>query len=166
MVSNLGVTLIIKIKVLNLQFRFNINNLGRILAVDYGKKRVGLAVTDPLKIFGSALTTVSTHELFTYLKSYFEKEQVEKLVVGLPKQMNNQPSESMPLIKKFVEQFKKQYPGIPVEMVDERFTSKLAVQTMVMGGVKKKDRQNKELVDTVSATIILQSYLESENYKR
>jgi putative Holliday junction resolvase len=134
--------------------------------VDYGKKRVGLAVTDPLKIIGSALTTVATHEIFAYLKDYFAKEDVEKLVVGLPKQMNNEPSESMPLIKQFVDQFKKQYPHIPVQMVDERFTSKLAVQTMVMGGVKKKDRQNKAMIDTVSATIILQSYLESEQYKR
>lgn len=140
--------------------------MGRILAVDYGKKRVGLAVTDPLKIIGSALATIPAHEIFSYLKDYFSKEQVEKLVVGLPKQMNNQPSESMPLINQFVAQFKKLYPEIPVQMVDERFTSKLAVQTMVMGGVKKKDRQNKAMIDTVSATIILQSYLESESYKR
>jgi putative Holliday junction resolvase len=140
--------------------------LGRILAVDYGKKRVGLAVTDPLKIIGSALATIPTHEIFDYLKMYFSKEPVEKLVVGLPKQMNNQPSESMPMINHFVSQFKKLYPEIPVQMVDERFTSKLAVQTMVMGGVKKKDRQNKAMIDTVSATIILQSYLESESYKR
>jgi putative Holliday junction resolvase len=140
--------------------------LGRILAIDYGKKRVGLAVTDPLKIIGSALTAVATHELFTFLKSYLEKEQVEKLIVGLPRQMNNSPSESMPDIQRFVTQFKKLYPEIPVQMVDERFTSKMAVQTMVMGGVKKKDRQNKALIDTVSAAIILQSYLESESYKR
>lgn len=149
-----------------MQFRFNINNLGRILAVDYGKKRVGLAVTDPLKIIGSALATIPTHEVFNFLKDYLSKEKVEKLVVGLPKQMNNEPSESMPLIQKFVEQFQKLYPELPVQMVDERFTSKLAVQTMVMGGVKKKDRQNKAMIDTVSATIILQSYLESESYKR
>lgn len=140
--------------------------MGRILAVDYGKKRVGLAVTDPLKIIANALTTVPTSEIFNYLKEYFNKEQVEKLVVGLPKQMNNQPSESMPLIEQFVAKFRKTYPEIPVHMVDERFTSKLAVQTMIMGGVKKKDRQDKALVDTVSATIILQSYLESESYKR
>ena len=140
--------------------------MGRILAVDYGKKRLGLAVTDPLKIIGSALATIPTHEIFDFLKNYFSKEPVEKLVVGLPKQMNNQPSESMPLINQFVAQFKKQFPEIPVQMVDERFTSKLAVQTMVMGGVKKKDRQNKAMIDTVSAAIILQSYLESESYKR
>jgi putative Holliday junction resolvase len=140
--------------------------VGRILAIDYGKKRVGIAVTDPLKIIANALTTVSSHEVFDFLKDYFSKEQVEKLVVGLPKQMNNQPSESMPFIEQFVEKFRKLYPQIPVQMVDERFTSKLAVQTMVMGGVKKKDRQNKATIDTVSATIILQSYLESESYKR
>lgn len=140
--------------------------MGRILAVDYGKKRVGLAVTDPLKIIANALTTIPSNEIFDFLKEYFAKEQVEKLVVGLPKQMNNQPSESMPFIEQFVNKFRKLYPQIPVQMVDERFTSKLAVQTMVMGGVKKKDRQNKATIDTVSATIILQSYLEAESYKR
>lgn len=140
--------------------------MGRILAVDYGKKRVGIAVTDPLKIIATALTTIASHEVFDFLKEYFSKEQVEKLVVGLPKQMNNQPSESMPFIEQFVNKFRKLYPQIPVQMVDERFTSKLAVQAMVMGGVKKKDRQNKATIDTVSATIILQSYLESESYKR
>lgn len=157
---------IIRNKILFLQFRFNINSLGRILAVDYGKKRVGFAVTDPLKIIASSLTTIPSHEVFDFLKNYFAQEQVEKLVVGLPKQMNNQPSESMPLIKQFVEKFRKMFPEIPVQMMDERFTSKLAVQAMVMGGVKKKDRQNKATIDTVSATIILQSYLESESYKR
>lgn len=117
--------------------------MGRILAVDYGKKRVGVAVTDPLKIIANALTTVPTHEIFGFLKDYFAKENVESLVVGLPKQMNNQPSESMPLIQKFVEQFRKLFPEVPVHMVDERFTSKLAVQTMVMGGVKKKTVRTK-----------------------
>ncbi|NJK96045.1 MAG: Holliday junction resolvase RuvX [Bacteroidales bacterium] len=127
---------------------------------------MGFAVTDPLKIIASALTTVPTHEVFTFLTKYLTEEKVEKLVVGLPKQMNNQPSESMPYIEQFVVKFRKSFPEIPVQMVDERFTSKLAVQSMVMGGVKKKDRQNKALVDTVSATIILQSYLESESFKR
>jgi putative holliday junction resolvase len=149
-----------------LQFRLNLNNLARILAIDYGKKRVGLAVTDTLQIIASSLTTVGAHELFEFLHNYFAKEQVEKVIVGLPKQMNNQPSESMPLIQQFVDKFKKLYPLMPVEMVDERFTSKLAVQSMVMGGVKKKDRQNKALIDTVSATILLQSYLESTTYNR
>jgi putative holliday junction resolvase len=140
--------------------------LARILAIDYGKKRVGLAVTDPLKIIANSLTTVGADELFEFLESYFSKERVERVIVGLPKQMNNQPSESMPFIQQFVDKFKKLYPLMPVEMVDERFTSKLAVQSMVLGGVKKKDRQNKALIDTVSATIILQSYLESITYNR
>lgn len=140
--------------------------MARILAIDYGKKRVGIAVTDPLQIIANSLTTVPAHEIFDFIKEYFKKEQVEKVVVGLPKQMNNQPSESMPYIEQFVAKFKKLYPDIPVILVDERFTSKLAVQSMIMGGVKKKDRQDKALVDTVSATIILQSYMESQSYNR
>jgi len=140
--------------------------LARILAIDYGKKRVGIAVTDPLQIIANSLTTVPAHEIFDFIKEYFKKEQVEKVVVGLPKQMNNQPSESMPYIEQFVAKFKKLYPDIPVILVDERFTSKLAVQSMIMGGVKKKDRQDKALVDTISATIILQSYMESQSYNR
>ncbi len=140
--------------------------MARILAIDYGKKRVGIAVTDPLQIIANSLTTVPAHEIFDFIKEYFKKEQVEKVVVGLPKQMNNQPSESMPYIEQFVAKFKKLYPDIPVILVDERFTSKLAVQSMIMGGVKKKDRQDKALVDTISATIILQSYMESQSYNR
>jgi len=134
--------------------------LGRILAIDYGLKRVGIAVTDPMKIIANSLTTVETLKIFDFLSTYFSKEQVERLVVGLPKQMNNQPSESMPYIEEFVKKFRASFPGIPVEYMDERFTSKLAVQAMVQGGVKKKARQNKALIDSVSATIILQSYLE------
>jgi putative holliday junction resolvase len=139
--------------------------LGRVLAIDYGMKRVGVAVTDPLKMIANSLTTVETIKIMEFLADYFSKEVVECLVVGLPKQMNNQPSESMPSIEKFVEKFKAQFPTIPVNYVDERFTSKIAVQAMVQGGVKKKDRQNKALIDSVSATIILQSYLESLNYR-
>jgi putative Holliday junction resolvase len=135
--------------------------LGRILAIDYGLKRVGIAVTDPMQIIATSLTTVETLKIFDFLSNYFSKEQVERLVVGLPKQMNNQPSESMPKIEEFVNKFKITFPNIPVVYVDERFTSKLAIQAMVQGGVKKKDRQNKALIDSVSATIILQSYLES-----
>ena len=134
--------------------------MGRILAIDYGLKRVGIAVTDPMKIIANSLTTVETLKIFDFLSTYFSKEQVERLVVGLPKQMNNQPSESMPYIEEFVKKFRASFPGIPVEYMDERFTSKLAVQAMVQGGVKKKARQNKALIDSVSATIILQSYLE------
>ena len=139
--------------------------MGRILAIDYGLKRVGVAVTDPLKMIANSLPTVDTVKLMDFMAEYMSKEVVESLVVGLPKQMNNQPSESMPHIEKFVEKFKVRFPNVPVHYVDERFTSKLAVQAMVQGGVKKKDRQNKALIDSVSATIILQSYLESLQYR-
>jgi putative Holliday junction resolvase len=135
--------------------------LGRILAIDYGLKRVGIAVTDPMKIIATSLTTVDSGKIFDFLRDYCSKEQVERLVVGLPKQMNNQPSESMPYVEEFVKKFRAGFPYIPVNYIDERFTSKMAVQTMVQAGVKKKDRQNKALIDSVSATIILQSYLES-----
>jgi putative holliday junction resolvase len=146
-------------------FLINKAHLGRILALDYGAKRVGLAVTDPMKIIANSLTTIETSKVFDFLAEYFSKEQVECLVVGLPKQMNNQPSESMPYIDDFVKKFKTRFPNIPVTFVDERFTSKMAVQAMIAGGVKKKDRQNKGLIDRISATIILQSYLESTGYK-
>jgi putative Holliday junction resolvase len=139
--------------------------LGRIIAIDYGLKRVGVAVTDPLKMIANSLTTVETGKLMDFLSNYFSKEAVECMVVGLPKQMNNQPSESMVYIDEFVKKFKVRFPGMDVVFVDERFTSKMAVQAMVQGGVKKKDRQNKALIDSVSATIILQSYLESLSYK-
>jgi putative holliday junction resolvase len=134
--------------------------VGRILAIDYGLKRVGIAVTDPLKIIANSLATIETSMLMSFLSDYFSKEQVECIVVGLPKQMNNQPSESMKYIEVFVNKFRVSFPNIPVEYMDERFTSKIAVQAMVQGGVKKMDRRNKALIDSVSATIILQSYLE------
>jgi putative Holliday junction resolvase len=140
--------------------------LGRILAIDYGQKRVGIAVTDPMQIIANSLTTVDTTKLLEFLTGYFAKEQVETLVVGLPKQMNNAPSQSMPYIEEFVKKFKDKFPQIPVVYVDERFTSKIAVQAMVQGGVKKQDRQNKALIDSVSATIILQSYMESLNMSK
>lgn len=133
--------------------------------MDYGLKRVGLAVTDPLQIIANSLTTVETTKLSDFLAFYFSNEKIDLLVVGLPKQMNNTPSESMSYISEFVENFKKKYPQIPVEYYDERFTSKLAVQAMVQGGMKKKDRQNKANIDSVSATIILQSYLESRQFR-
>ncbi|MDP4210320.1 MAG: Holliday junction resolvase RuvX [Bacteroidota bacterium] len=139
--------------------------MGRILAIDYGQKRVGIAVTDPMKIIANSLTTVETPTLIDFLAGYFAKEEVERLIVGLPKQMNNQPSESMVYIEAFVAKFKERFPQMPVEYVDERFTSKMAVQAMVQGGMKKKDRQNKAMIDSISATIILQSYLESRQYK-
>lgn len=136
--------------------------MGRILAIDYGLKRIGIAVTDPMQIIANSLTTVETEKIMDFLTDYFAKEKVELLVVGLPKQMNGQPSQSMPAIEAFVKQFKIRFPSMPMQYVDERFTSKMAMQTMVQGGVKKKDRQNKALVDSISATIILQSYLESK----
>ena len=129
------------------------------MAIDYGRKRVGIAVTDELQLIANGLTTVAAHEIFPFLRSYLQKEKVDSIAVGEPKQMNNQPSESLQFIIPFVNKLKKEFPGIPVEMVDERFTSKMAFQTMIDAGLKKKDRQNKELVDTISATIILQSYL-------
>ncbi len=139
--------------------------MGRILSIDYGRKRTGLAVTDTMQIIASGLSTVQSSQLIPFLKGYTAKEEVEKFIVGLPKQMNNELSESWKYIKPFVDSLKKNFPSIPVEMVDERFTSVLAHQAMRDGGLKKKDRQNKALVDEISATIILQGYLESNRYK-
>jgi len=136
--------------------------MGRILSIDYGRKRTGLAVTDSLKLIAGGLGTVPSGELLKFLEDYTQKEVVERIVVGLPKQMNNQPSESMKYIEPFVRLLKKRIPDIPVEYFDERFTSVLAHQAMLEGGLKKKDRQNKALVDEISAVIILQSYLESK----
>lgn len=137
-------------------------NMGRILAIDYGRKRVGIAVSDPLKIIANGLTTVKSCDILRYLSEYLAKEEVERIVVGLPKTMRNEESESMQYIKPFVEKLKKQHPNVPIVMYDERFTSVLAHQAMLDGGLKKKDRQNKALVDEISATIILQSFMESE----
>lgn len=134
--------------------------MGRILAIDYGRKRTGLAVTDPLKIIANGLTTVRTCDLMDFLKDYMQKEQVERIIVGLPKQMSGELSENMKYIEPFVRNLRKQV-SVPVEMFDERFTSVLAHKAMLDGGLKKKDRQNKALVDEISATIILQSYMES-----
>jgi len=136
--------------------------MSRILAIDYGRKRTGLAVTDTLQLIPGGLATVPSHELLKFLEDYFRKEPVERIVVGLPKQMNNQPSESMKYIEPFVRSLKKKWPEMPVDYYDERFTSVLAHQAMLEGGLKKKDRQNKALVDQISAVIILQSYLESK----
>ena len=139
--------------------------MARILAIDYGKKRTGLAVTDVLQIIANGLTTVPTHTLMDFILDYVKREPVERIVVGLPKQMNNQPSENLVRIKPFVNRLCKVLPNIPVEYVDERFTSVLAHQAMLDGGLKKKDRQRKELVDEISATIILQSYMDSRKFK-
>jgi putative holliday junction resolvase len=136
--------------------------MGRILAIDYGRKRCGLAVTDSLQLIAGGLNTIATHELVSFLEAYFTKENVGQVVIGLPKQMNNEPSESMKYIEPFVRTFKKKWPEMPITYYDERFTSKLAHQAMRMGGLKKTDRQDKALVDEISAVIILQSYMESK----
>ncbi|MCL7754336.1 Holliday junction resolvase RuvX [Polaribacter sp. Z022] len=133
--------------------------MSRILAIDFGQKRTGIAVTDELQIIASGLTTVNTNELIPFLKDYTSKNKVELFLVGKPKQMNNTDSESETLILPFLQKLKNQLPNIPIQRVDERFTSKMAFQTMLDGGLKKKQRQNKALVDEISATIILQSYL-------
>ena len=139
--------------------------MSRILAIDYGKKRTGVAVTDILQMIANGLTTVSTPELMDFILKYVGKEPVERIIVGHPKQMNNEDSENMKRIIPFVNQLRKKLPNIPVELVDERFTSVLAHQAMLDGGLKKKARQNKALVDEISATIILQSYLETKKYQ-
>lgn len=133
--------------------------IGRIIAIDYGQKRTGLAVTDPDQIIATSLTTVRSMDVIAFLKEYMSREVVVKFIVGEPRQMNYEVSESEKFIEPFVKQLQKQFPSIPVERVDERFTSKMAVQSIRDSGVKKKDRQNKSLIDTVSATILLQSYL-------
>ena len=140
-----------------------LSNLGRILAIDYGRKRVGLAVTDPLQMIANALTTVNTKDIWEFIADYLEKETVDCIVVGYPKQLNNQASDSVRYINPFLGRLTKLYPDMDVKLVDERFTSKMAFQTMIDAGLKKKARQNKALVDTISATIILQSYLEQRS---
>ncbi|TGV02985.1 Holliday junction resolvase RuvX [Flavivirga rizhaonensis] len=136
--------------------------MARILAIDYGTKRTGIAVTDELQIIASGLTTVNTKELLKFLKDYTIKEEVELFLVGEPKQMNNTASESEIHILPFIDNLKKEFPNIPIERVDERFTSKMAFQTMIDSGLKKNQRKNKALIDEISATLILQSYLYSK----
>jgi putative Holliday junction resolvase len=133
----------------------------RILSIDYGKRRTGLAVTDPLQIIAGGLATVSTSTLYDYLVAYMAKESVERIVIGKPIQPNGQPSENLARVEQFVNRWRKAQPSVPIEYVDERFTSVLAHRAMLEGGLKKKARQDKALVDEISATIILQSYLES-----
>ncbi len=135
--------------------------MARILSIDYGKKRTGLAVTDPLQIIANGLATVSTSTLFDWLKEYVNREQVERIVIGEPRQPNGQPSENLARVQQFVNRWRKVMPQVPIEFFDERFTSVLAHQAMIDGGLKKKDRQNKGLVDEISATIILEDYLRS-----
>ncbi len=135
--------------------------MARILSIDYGKKRTGLAVTDPLQIIAGGLATVATSELFDYLQAYIAREEVERIVIGEPRQPNGQPSENLQRVQQFVNRWRKAVPQIPIEFYDERFTSVLAHQAMIAGGLKKKARQDKALVDEISATIILQDYLRS-----
>ena len=131
----------------------------RILAIDYGLKRTGIAVTDEMQFIASGLTTVESPKALDFLKDYFTKEKVERVLIGEPKQMNGLPSESAPLIEVFVAKFVAQFPDMQLERVDERFTSKMAFQTMIDSGLKKKQRQDKGLIDEISATIMLQDYL-------
>jgi putative Holliday junction resolvase len=137
--------------------------MGRILGIDYGKKRVGLAVTDPLQIFASPLNTVTVQEFDSYIDDYLKSEHVDEFVVGYPVQMNNKPSESVKYIDPFVNRLRKRFPEKPLHLVDERFTSQIALRTMIDGGVKKKDRQNKMIADMISASIILQSFLDNRS---
>ena len=134
--------------------------MGRILAIDYGKKRVGVAVTDPSQIIASPLETVLSHEIFDFLKKYMEKEQVDCIVVGYPRQMNNEPSESVRYINPFLKGLERKFPEMNIQLFDERFTSKIAFQAMIDGGVKKQKRRDKAMVDRISASLILQSFLE------
>ena len=135
--------------------------MGRIMAIDYGRKRCGVAVTDTLKIVANGLRTVPAHELVQFIMEYTATEPVERIIVGLPTQLNGEPSESMRYIEPFLNRMKKVMPTMPITMYDERFTSTLAHQAMLTGGMKKSDRRDKERVDTIAATIILNDYLQS-----
>lgn len=142
---------------------FTFDFMSRILSIDYGLKRTGLAVTDPLKIIATGLTTVVSKDLIPFLKSYFEKEQVELIIIGEPKNMDDTDTHATPLVEKVVKELQKNFPSIPIKKVDERFTSKMASQAMIEMGLKKKARRDKKLVDEIAATIILQEYLQSIN---
>ena len=135
--------------------------MGRILAIDFGRKRTGLAVTDPLRITANPLITIPTHTLETWLMDYFAKEQVDEVVIGHPYQMNGDDSESMQYIQPFINRFRKVFPAMPLKEYDERFTSVIAYQAMIAGGMKKSQRQDKSVVDKIAACIILEGYLDS-----
>ena len=136
--------------------------LARIIGIDYGQKRVGIAVTDPLKITAYGLITVRTHEIFEFLDKYMNEEEVECLVVGKPVQMNNKPSEVLVYVNQFITALRRKYPALRIELMDERFTSKMAVQAMIAGGMKKSERRKKENIDKISAALILQSFMAKE----
>lgn len=141
----------------------HISRLMRLMAFDYGTKRIGIAVTDPLQIIATGLDTVHPNLIVEYLKKYMQTEQVERFIVGEPKQMDNTPSQSAQHVRGFVNLLKKQFPEIPISMLDERFTSKMASAAILAGGASKKDRRDKGLVDTVSATILLQNWMDGAN---
>lgn len=140
--------------------------MARILAIDYGSKRCGIAVTDPLQIIANGLTTVGNREIFSFLETYFGKEEVETIVVGEPKRLSGEATDSTAQVNAFVKQLAQKFPSKKIERVDERFTSKMAFQTMIDSGLKKKDRRDKSLIDEISATIILQSYMEGKDFRR
>ena len=140
--------------------------MGRILAIDFGRKRVGLAVSDPEKLIAGQLATIPAYAIWEFLKDYFIKEQVDEVVVGYPRQLNNQASRAVLYINPFVKKFRQLYPDMRIELTDERFTSRMAFNAMIEGGLKKKARQNKSTVDVISATIILQSYMEKKRYEK
>ena len=137
--------------------------MAKLIALDYGKKRTGIAVTDELQIIASGLTTINSKDLFPFLKDYFTEHEVEAIVLGFPKRLNNDPTHNTLPVLKLKEKLEKEFTTFKVHLVDERFTSKMAKQTVIDSGLKKKTRQNKALVDEISATIILQSYMESQN---
>ncbi len=139
--------------------------MGRIIGIDYGRKRVGVAVTDPLKMTASGLACVKSHEILPFLENYLTAENVECIVVGMPVKLNNTPSEALPFVQQFIVSLRRKFPGIAVEIIDERFTSKIAVRTMIEGGMKKSERMKKENIDKISAAIILRSFLDKEELK-
>jgi putative Holliday junction resolvase len=139
--------------------------MGRILGIDYGKKRIGIAITDPLKIFASPLNTIAAQEFDNFIDGFLKTEIVDAFVIGYPVKMNNQPSESVNYINPFIKKLKKRFPEKEIFLVDERFTSQMAFKTMIDGGVKKSERQNKSMVDKISASIILQSFLDNRSNK-
>ncbi len=138
--------------------------MARILCIDYGKKRTGIAVTDTLQIIATGLTTVDSPELITFLKKYFQQEEVELIVIGNPKNLDDSDTHATPLVKEIIKKLEKEFPTIPIKKVDERFTSKMARQAMLEMGMKKKDRRNKRTVDEIAATIMLQEYMEENSF--
>ena len=137
----------------------SVDNMPRVIAIDYGGKRTGLAVTDPLQIIASGLTTVPSTELIPFLKKYFQQESVERIIIGEPRNWDDSDTHATPLVEACIRELSKNFPGMPIEKVDERYTSKMAKQSMVESGMKKKDRRNKALVDEIAATIMLQEWL-------